>query len=360
MCVERGLDEDGDRIPSENDCDDSDSSIGRRAERPCESSCGSGVERCEDGTWLACDAPTDCDCTGDMTRELSCVRCGTKPQRCEDGTWTDAGECTGQGPCTPGDTETRSDDTCAGAGQQTRTCGTDCTWGEWSCDEGRARLWELGLDAARWTKHPLEPSTPNAPTGEVVAAFGIDAEGVMYVFTRTSYHVLQLSTRTWTESGALESRFPEASGLPTTGAFSVPGSSSPDTATFLTSDRRAAIYEYTSAGGFEYLRTDDPCCSDWTGDSAPSSFSDVTGLWLDLTNEAGWVTASRVCGGPVTAYQGVIAGPTLHIFDAGCFGFVDDMPLSSFEPFTLPEAPDADIVGAVVYQSGLYVFHHTQ
>lgn len=129
-------DADGDGVPADRDCDDDDPTVGSTAQRACLSDCGSGLERCEEGVWGQCDAPTDCDCEnpGDQ-RTVSCPMCGTQTQLCVDGRWVNEGECIGVGECAAGDTE-MVEEPCGlcGEGKQlrSRTCDSSCQWGEWS------------------------------------------------------------------------------------------------------------------------------------------------------------------------------------------------------------------------------------
>ena len=106
------------------------------------------VKNCECGTVTAshkCDASTNyqwvqeefpaCPSkTTDITETCSdgkTVR--TKTYSCVNNVWT-AGEWDKECPtmeCTPGETQTGS--ACGNCGKQTRTCGTDGQWGDWSC-----------------------------------------------------------------------------------------------------------------------------------------------------------------------------------------------------------------------------------
>jgi hypothetical protein len=132
LCVATGTDADGDGVLAERDCDDTSATVGAIAERACSSACGPGVERCTEGTWAACTAPTECDCTGG-TRTVSCERCGMQLQRCSDGTWVDDGPCD-SGACSPGAVEMAG--ACGLCGTQRRTCGMDCAWSAWECGGG--------------------------------------------------------------------------------------------------------------------------------------------------------------------------------------------------------------------------------
>ena len=133
-CVATGTDVDGDGFPAAVDCDDNDPAVGAAAERDCSSSCGAGVERCMDGAWGTCSAPTTCDCTeGTPPRSLDCAMCGQIRQVCVSGNWVDDGGCMGQGACMPGATETGAP---CGCGTQRRTCGSNCQWGTFECVGG--------------------------------------------------------------------------------------------------------------------------------------------------------------------------------------------------------------------------------
>lgn len=126
---EPDLDFDG--VPTAVDCDDGDPMVGAVAERPCSSECGPGVEQCTDGTWVDCNAPTECDCVeGEAPRMLPCERCGVQRQVCVEGTWVDDGACS-SGACSPGEME--SGGSCGNCGTQQRTCQTDCSWSGWTC-----------------------------------------------------------------------------------------------------------------------------------------------------------------------------------------------------------------------------------
>lgn len=136
VCHPATSDLDHDGVPAATDCDDANASVGSVSERSCSSSCGTGVERCTDGVWATCTAPTTCDCTdGEPPRTIACMHCGMQQQVCSGGVWTDSGLCVGGGPCSPGDVDMGG--TCGNCGTLARTCMTDCTWGAWGCsDEG--------------------------------------------------------------------------------------------------------------------------------------------------------------------------------------------------------------------------------
>ncbi len=134
-CVPDGGDGDGDGIPTEIDCDDTDAEIGAVTEALCSNGCGEGVMQCVDGVWGECDAPTECDCEpGSAPRTSPCGFCGTQRQVCTDGAWLNDGACVGAGECTAGMVESGA--SCGSCGTQSRTCQVDCTWGAWECSGG--------------------------------------------------------------------------------------------------------------------------------------------------------------------------------------------------------------------------------
>ncbi|HKP59048.1 MAG TPA: hypothetical protein VJV78_20140 [Polyangiales bacterium] len=99
--------------------------------------CNPGAtRRCGSGGTQICQS--DCnwgnDCTGQACSGPSsetCGNCGTRSHICNGSTgqfgdWT---RCTGEGPCTPGDTES-----CGG--NQAHTCTNQCRWGNCTCQPG--------------------------------------------------------------------------------------------------------------------------------------------------------------------------------------------------------------------------------
>jgi hypothetical protein len=128
--------------------------------RGCDTACGSGEQRCRDGVWRPCSAPTpapqeicgdghddDCDGAVDEGCDAACAEghrracdtaCGPGSQTCAEGQWTacaaDALESCDNG----------ADDDCDGAVDEDcgcpegliRPCATDCGTGEETCTGG--------------------------------------------------------------------------------------------------------------------------------------------------------------------------------------------------------------------------------
>ena len=151
-CVEgvcRTIDDtDDDGVPDTLDCDPMDASVGTMAEHLCTGACGEGLERCTDGVWTECSAPTSCDCEpGAPPRMIACERCGMQRQTCIEGRWTNDGGCTAMGACSPGEVGMGSG--CGNCGVERRTCGMDCSWGAWACEgEGECAAGAMQSESA--------------------------------------------------------------------------------------------------------------------------------------------------------------------------------------------------------------------
>ncbi len=71
--------------------------------------------------------PESCSSEG-MFRRVPCECGGMQSERCTSGLWEIASPCDGTRTCTPGAYETREYVACR---VDQRTCGEDCSWGEW-------------------------------------------------------------------------------------------------------------------------------------------------------------------------------------------------------------------------------------
>jgi hypothetical protein len=130
-------DEDRDGVPDAIDCAPLDPGVGATGSRGCSRPCGPGAERCDDGIWAECDAPTTCDCAEGATQTIACGHCGTQAQECTGNVWVDVGACSGAGECEAGTTQVDSQPCAGGCGtlgtqSRHRTCSTSCTWEPWT------------------------------------------------------------------------------------------------------------------------------------------------------------------------------------------------------------------------------------
>jgi len=375
-------DDDGDRVPNSRDCDPSDPAVGATAERACEGDCGSGLERCAEGVWSACDAPTGaaCDCTPGDSRDLPCARCGTQAQRCSPGgTWVDDGSCAGAGPCAPGDLETDTSTACAGSGRRTRTCTDSCTFDEFECDEGPAQLWFFPSAGTSWSRFSYG-SGPSAPRSAIRAAVSITDGNEAYVMTDSTFHVLSLTTSPprWVRTGPLGGAGQLGEVVATGGeilfAYTLNDSffdGDPlveGLAVVVAAGGETLAFNYNyDAGTREFTRdaaqamdhpTGLPCC-DWTGESGVTPFdvADVRAMWLDENNLDRW-TDTCDPGAASHAYIGSL-GPSDDIgIQPICLNlsFSERLSAASFTPFGGADAPALAAVGAMVWSSGLYLF----
>ncbi len=135
----------------DNDCD----GVVDNFDRACNTACGDGAERCEDGQWGPCDAPApqaetcdgrdqDCDGRTDENVTRACeTACGGGAERCEGGAW---GACSAPVPtpevCGNGeddDCDGVIDDGCQCTDGDTQACGRDrgvCQAGTQTCAGG--------------------------------------------------------------------------------------------------------------------------------------------------------------------------------------------------------------------------------
>jgi len=363
-CVELPPDEDSDGIRADEDCDDADDTVGRNAERSCPGPCGDGLERCVDGEWRDCEAPVDCDCSGSETRDIPCEMCGLQGQMCVDNTWTSVGECTRQGPCSPGEMELGS--ACGRCGIQTRTCTDSCSWSDWSCveDEARCNYWVLPGGAAEWRGYWLTDESIHAPGGAVRAAAPLDGVDEALVVTDSSYHVLdpacvpRVTEPCWLRSGPLSELFPEVGGDTILWINNIPEAYRGDGKQGLDLSSATTDYRYertVATGEITHVSTGMPAA--WTDPDAPDRPT-VRAAFSELGNVSGWVDA--MCDAPTSAvpedYIATIDATDVAIFapGEGC-GQLHREPYATFPPFTLSGAPPLSTIGAAFFRSGLYI-----
>lgn len=365
-------DEDGDRVPSTIDCDDMDPLIGSSGERSCASDCAVGIERCIDGEWSECSAPTSCTCEStDPPRERDCAMCGTVFDTCVDDEWI-AGSCMDQGSCPPGELQTRTNES-AGCGEcrvEQRSCGTDCEFPtEWECVEQvpDCNFWLLPNGATEWSAYHLA-SNPFAPTDPIRGAFPLEGSGEGWVFTDTRVHRFRTgcipteSDPCWSGTDLLGANFADVAGRTLQFGVDIPDAFDGDGRqqvglSSTTHDTR--YFRDLGTETFE-LEFDLDAPSDPPADPEAAFRSQTTASFTVVGDVNGW--ASVACGDtdPAVpdAYIATIWDGQVSLFTvvpAGCASF-EKVPFGSFPPFALPGAPAFEDVAAVFYASGLYVF----
>jgi hypothetical protein len=268
---------------------------------------------------------------------------------------------------------------CRPLGMPDRDAGTGCSPTSEACngldddcdavvDEG-ACLWQLPRGGTAWTRSALDAASPNAPTGPVRGALGLETANDAWVITDTHVHVLDLSTARWVDRFPRNSRFPEIGTGRVDTAFSVSRADSEDL--FLLVGTTAYIYTYLPGG-----RRDDSTLGTVTpleptlitppeGLSPPVEFARTKAFWSDLQNRDGYVVGDprAFCPDPSPDWGAVVPyavhlspDGTLSVQDAGyCFRWFARMPVAEFGPFRRPGAPDFAAWRMAVHSGGLWL-----
>jgi hypothetical protein len=264
-------------------------------------------------------------------------------------------------------------------GARERCNGVDDDCNATTDDAHACGLWSLPRGATRWQAYPIDAvhdadstmRSPHAPPPGVTlrAMFAVDAPGVAYAITDTSYHVLDLVTRAWTGDGARDTLFPQIAGQMVIGGYSVPAraaaGATTDTVTFVTP---SGAYNYSidqTSLVVTFLGMSGPVS--WPGDPNAPATSGWRFLWMDLDNAEHWITTDihAVCpsapaGATFQRYLALVdstGGPsgTMHISDLGyCFRWAPAQSVDTFPPFTLAVSPRPIEIGAAFYRGGLW------
>ncbi|MBV1857610.1 MAG: hypothetical protein KUG77_04300 [Nannocystaceae bacterium] len=244
-----------------------------------------------------------------------------------------------------------------------------------SCAEDVAACdaWVLAPGAGAWEPIAIGGPAPLAPTGEVVAAFDVEAPQLAYVLSATDVSVLDMTTRSWVSKLDFAATFPNVGDDPLLTAYSIPGHW---TASFggdanlegltLLSATTVYLYEHNIEAETFTFQEAVSFRQSWHEANAPTK-SQLRAGWLDVTNAHDWVTGSPaiLCDADATEtgpYTSVIASTQVHISESGiCFDFFPPVTYAAFPPTSLPGAPAVGIVGAAAYSEteGLWLFRGT-
>ncbi len=258
---------------------------------------------------------------------------------------------------------------CDGCGVLRRSCQADCTWTPITCEEelDSCAYWRLPTGETAWERVPVS-NDDNAPKDTVLGAIDLEPQGLIYVFTAESYHVLSTTDQTWIQAGKLNYLVPELT-EPLVWAASL-NHDPPDTLVTIYTGTEFLRYTFvTESQAFEPLAPT-PCCGEeWNGPNAPASpFALRDGWGLDAPD--GWFSGDpqEVCGlGPLGGqfgYHIYIGDGFVHPQNVGfygtnnkpCYDFYPPIPYAEFTPFTYPGAPPNDLVGGVASLNGLWIF----
>jgi hypothetical protein len=257
---------------------------------------------------------------------------------------------------------------CDGCGVLRRSCQADCTWTPITCQEDldTCAYWRLPAGELAWERVPVDPNAQFAPKSPVLAAFDLEPQQQIYVFTAEAYHVLSTSTLTWDEAGTLDTLFPA---LPKPIVWAASLNVAPPK-TLVTIHAGTAFFQYTFVAETFVMSPPTTCCGEeWTGPNAPASPNDLRDGWgLDAPD--GWFSGDpqEVCGlgalGRQFGYHIYIGDGFVHPENVGfyanneepCFAFYPKIPYTEFTPFTYPGAPPNDLVGGAASLDGLWIF----
>lgn len=238
-------------------------------------------------------------------------------------------------------------------------------------DPSACIAWHLPTGGESWAAYPADDQ-PHAPTEPAQAGFDIETFQLAYVLTASGFHVLDMTSAEWVQSGARTDLFPELGKNVVLRANAVPGywaeahGAEPGIV-------RLRIASATTEYVYDYNRNDDTFTffeasldfPRWNLDHINAvALADIDAAWADVSNGPGWVFEDVSLGCPD---ESGVVGPYLGIASSGmvfkklsipCFGFLPPQPFQEFAPFELPAAPPSDVVHAAAYNetSGLWIF----
>ena len=231
-------------------------------------------------------------------------------------------------------------------------------------DEGSFVAAFIGAGSMSWRSFDLTCESTAAPTTPIETVVDVEALSRAYFFTATTYHVLDLLTRTWLSSGARSAIVPQTVGVPLLAGFSVPASVVGGTpfveGVYLADATNIYYYEldYTSAAApvFRFM----PMFSDGRPNPVPwvappglqTSYLDITGAWAPDSRAV--CTMATYAAGPYSAF---FTADRVLIDDSGsCFMRIADLPIASFGPFAYAGAPARTAWRHTLYNAGVWVF----
>jgi cysteine-rich repeat protein len=280
---------------------------------------------------------------------------------------------------------------CVGQPSQCSTiCGDGLVRGSEACDDGNqvngdgcsssctiealpALYWFGGGSAwsGQLITYAYQSHAPTPSVYPILAAAAASDNREAFVFTQTTYHVLDLTSFTWVDSGSIGSMF---SGVPYSTATlrSAMGASFGTRADiYFIYGELTYIYSYDFYSGTATADSNNPYTLDhWSyccGATVPS-ISSIKASWYDPANYRGWTSGSYYdicnpgCPCGVQACETGVVGPydahittssVLHIKDIGCCDrFYSQMSASSFSPFSASGAPMIYLISAAFYDPG--------
>jgi cysteine-rich repeat protein len=307
-----------------------------------------GVEECDDGN--------DSDTDGCPTNCLA-ARCGDGivwqgVEECDDGNDSDTDACLTScvaASCGDGFVWAGNEECDDGDGSNTNGCLTSCktascgdgfVWqGVEECDDGNTTAGDTcspscaveSLPVLHWIDNVnggwsseiiTYANDPHAPSEPIVGAANVQQRDEAYFFTRSSFHLMSLPSRSWIDHGALTARFDDAPAASFTSCYGVSWDTSSDADILFLSGMSYQLYHVSHLTGSVTKGDSGTLPWDLGAPHVPTP-SDIKAMWIALENDEGWVDCNPylLCGasqtqtGPYTAH--VTDQSYLHINESG-------------------------------------------
>lgn len=277
---------------------------------------------------------------------------------------TGGGACSEPMACTP-DSVMEVGTLCDPCGRVRRTCTAGCTWGPEQCVEDLSSCVYWTYDAlgeASWKRVALPlPPPDHAPTGPVIAAVDLRADGRAVALTVDRYHVLDGPSGTWAVSGPLSDFLPGLPG-PVLQAYAVYDPLVNMYSVTAVGDPTAWLYTMPVGTIAATFAGEGSCCGSFTQAVQPPSLAAVRDIFIDIDPPFPWIPgdlpACNEDGYFLTRYAGWATTDSMYVQDVGlCFTMEYSQTLAQFPPFAAPGAPPGALIGGLaLLDERLYVF----
>lgn len=355
---------------------------GMRGQSCCSGACEAGLrcasDRCEPCGTLGQPCCGGGACGASLTCQSDrCQPCGSVGQpccgaACSAGTECSAGTCRGVDRDMDGspaglDCDDSDPRRAPGMRERCDQIDNDCSG---VADDGNAcGLWIY--NGTTWSAYALDPGaemgapSPHAPSTPIRFTLDIERPRLAYVFTDSTYHLMDTTTRQWTQSGPRASLIAQLAGASTSMSYCVPagfggGDANLEGCAVATPGGVLQVQYNITSRQFVYNRTDP--IPTWMPAMYAPNYGTIRAGWVDTDNANGWFTTapSSVCamgGATPGPYLAVIDSDRVHFFEASvCFLWAPTVPFASFTPFTRPGAPPlARIASSFMIDRQLFV-----
>lgn len=252
---------------------------------------------------------------------------------------------------------------CDPCGRVLLRCTEACAWGPEECVEDRSSCvyWMFDPDGqVFWQRVALpQPPPEHAPTGPVIAAFDLPADGRIVALTSDTFHVLS-GAGTWDASGPIAGMLPGLP-FPILQAFAVAEPGGGHTV-YASGDQAAWLYAFDPGALTGAFLAEGSCCDSFTPTVQPPSPAAVRDVYIDLDAPFPWIPEGLpACDDPdytLTSHVVWATPSALYFQDAGmCFTMQYSLELGQFPPFAAVAAPPGAYIGGLaLLGERLYVF----